>query len=60
MIDEAESDKSAEEKNVSMRQLITWPIILFMIITSTGYASVHAFYPNMSKFLQTRFQFTNV
>lgn len=31
-----------------------------MLITSCGYASVHAFYPNMSKFLQTRFQFSNV
>ena len=31
-----------------------------MIINAFGYASVHAFYPNMSKFYQTRFGFSNV
>ena len=31
-----------------------------MVINSFGYASMHAFYPNMSKFFQTKFQFTNV
>ena len=31
-----------------------------MIVNGLGYSSVHAFYPNMSKFFQTRFLFTNV
>ena len=31
-----------------------------MVINSFGYASMHAFYPNMSKFFQTKFQFSNV
>ena len=31
-----------------------------MVINSFGYASMHAFYPNMSKFFQTKFQFNNV
>ena len=47
-------------KEATMRQLLTRPIILFMMVNAFGYASVHAFYPNMSKFLQTRFNYTNV
>jgi len=31
-----------------------------MLINAFGYAAIHAFYPNMSKFFQTRFNFTNV
>ena len=31
-----------------------------MVCNSFGYASVHGFYPNMSKFFQTKFQFSNV
>lgn len=31
-----------------------------MISNAFGYASVHAFYPNMSKFYQLRFNFRNV
>ena len=31
-----------------------------MLINSFGYASIHAFYPNMSKFYQTKFGFSNV
>ena len=41
-------------------QLMTRPILLFFVVNAFGYASVHAFYPNMSKFFQTRFQFSNV
>ena len=31
-----------------------------MVCNSLGYASIHAFYPNMSKFFQTKFQFSNI
>ena len=31
-----------------------------MVINAFGYAAIHAFYPNMSKFFQTKFNFTNV
>ena len=31
-----------------------------MIVNGMGYSSVHAFYPNMSKFFQSRFGFSNV
>ena len=31
-----------------------------MVCNAFGYASVHAFYPNMSKFFQSKFQFSNV
>lgn len=31
-----------------------------MVINAFGYASVHAFYPNMSKFFRTRFGFSSV
>ena len=31
-----------------------------MIINGCGYSSVHAFYPNLSKFFQSRFGFSNV
>ena len=31
-----------------------------MIVNGFGYAGIHAFYPNMSKFFQVRFQFSNV
>ena len=31
-----------------------------MVINATGYASIHSFYPNMSKFFQVRFDYTNV
>jgi nitrate/nitrite transporter NarK len=30
-----------------------------MVVNGFGYSSVHAFYPNMSKFFQVRFQFSN-
>ena len=43
-----------------MTKNISRPLLLFMVINSLGYASIHAFYPNMSKFFQTKFQFSNV
>ena len=32
---------------------------LFCIVDAFGYSSVHAFYPNMSKFFQEKFDFNN-
>lgn len=34
--------------------------MLFMVINAFGYASIHAFYPNMSKFFRTRFGYSSV
>jgi len=31
-----------------------------MVVNAFGYASVHAFYPNMSKFFRTRFGYSNI
>lgn len=31
-----------------------------MLINAFGYASIHAFYPNLSKFFQIRFGYSNV
>ena len=58
--DHQEDDHLVDEKDATMSQLLTRPIILYMIINGLGYASIHAFYPNMSKFFQTRFGFSNV
>lgn len=43
-----------------MMHLLTRPVLLFMLINAFGYASIHAFYPNMSKFFQSRFLYSNV
>ena len=32
---------------------------IFCIVNGFGYSSVHAFYPNMSKFFQEKFDFAN-
>jgi len=34
--------------------------LFFMVVYGAGYSGIHAFYPNMSKFFQQKFQFTNV
>ena len=52
--------KDEESFFTTMTKNITRPLLLFMVCNSFGYASVHAFYPNMSKFFQTKFQFSNV
>jgi len=31
-----------------------------MMINAFGYASIHAFYPNLSKFFQTKFNYSNI
>ena len=41
-----------------MSSLLTKTIILFIINNSFGYGCLHAFYPNISKFFQDRWQFT--
>lgn len=33
---------------------------VLMAVDAFGYSSVHAFYPNMSKFFQEKFDFTNI
>ena len=43
-----------------MTKNITRPILLFMVCNSFEFSSVRAFYPNMSKFFQTKFGFSNV
>ena len=53
-------EKAEESFFTTMTKNITRPLLLFMVCNSFGYASVHAFYPNMSKFFQTKFQFSNV
>ena len=55
-----EVSEANERKKVKWYKLLTKPIILFMIINGLGFSSVQAFYPNLSKFFQTRFQFSNV
>ena len=66
---ENDEDQDGEQKPESsgqesfMNQYVkglSRPLLLFMVINSFGYASMHAFYPNMSKFFQTKFQFSNV
>ena len=32
---------------------------IFMAVDALGYSSIHAFYPNMPKFFQEKFDFTN-
>jgi len=32
---------------------------IFCIVDSLGYSAIHAFYPNMSKFFQEKYDFTN-
>ena len=32
---------------------------IFLAVDALGYSSIHAFYPNMSKFFQEKFDFTN-
>ena len=49
-----------EGKNAPIMQLLSRQVLIIMVINAMGYASVHAFYPNMSKFFQNRFGFSNV
>ena len=43
-----------------MSTLLTRPIVLIMMNNGLGYASIHVFYPNISKFFQSRFNFSMV
>ena len=43
---------------LTMANILNRTIVLFIINNAFGYGSVHALYPNISKFFQDRFQFT--
>ena len=52
---QVEDRDDTDGSKATIRQIINKKVALFMLINAFGYASVHAFYPNMSKFFQTRF-----
>ena len=58
-----EPKTKAKEENESLLQVVKRlppQYFCFMVVYGAGYAGIHAFYPNMSKFFQQKFQFTNV
>ena len=61
--DEVNKDKKDGKKEdgsnkLTMANILNRTIILFIINNAFGYGSVHALYPNISKFFQDRFQYT--
>ena len=52
------NDSKKEENQLTMSNILNRTIVLFIINNAFGYGSVHALYPNISKFFQDRFSFT--
>ena len=56
--DKKKSDgKPDETQKLNMSTLLNKTIILFIMNNAFGYGCLHAFYPNISKFFQDKFQF---
>ena len=56
--DKKDGNKEDGSNKLTMANILNRTIILFIINNAFGYGSVHALYPNISKFFQDRFQFT--
>jgi hypothetical protein len=56
--DKKDGKKEDGSNKLTMANILNRTIILFIINNAFGYGSVHALYPNISKFFQDRFQYT--
>ena len=63
MVPQTQQNKTCSKTDLlSVRQLVSnmpYEFWLFCIVDAMGYSAVHAFYPNMPKFFQEKFSFTN-
>ena len=55
--DKKKDGNTNETDKMNMSTLLNKTIILFIMNNAFGYGCLHAFYPNISKFFQDKFQF---
>ena len=55
--DKKKDGNADEAQKMNMSTLLNKTIILFIMNNAFGYGCLHAFYPNISKFFQDKFQF---
>ena len=55
----AEKKEEASVKKGECNDSIPQQVLLVLLVQMSGYGTIHAFYPNMSKFLQENYGFSN-